>query len=185
MFVISDPDFLWITLDVPEALTREIQVGEPVRVTAPALGGEMFEARIEYIADFIDAQTRTVKARASVLNAARRLKADMYITAEVEVPASETLKVPANALYLQGDRYFAFVEESPGRFVRRSLRAEAAGLGTMRVFSGLNQGDRLVVDGALLLQQMLNHKANSPAPKKGANGSATKVPEPAASTPRS
>jgi membrane fusion protein, heavy metal efflux system len=166
LFVISDPQNLWISLDVPESLTQEIQVDEHVRISAPALNGEVFQARIEYVADFIDPQTRTVKARASVDNAKRKLKADMYVTAEVEVPASEALKVPASALYLQGDKYFAFVEESPGLFVRHLLKAESAGLGTMRVTSGIVKGDRLVVDGALLLQQMLNLKANSPPAKK-------------------
>jgi membrane fusion protein, heavy metal efflux system len=166
LFVISDPQNLWISLDVPESLTQEIQVDEQVRITVPALNGEIFPARIEYVSDFIDPQTRTVKARASVENPRRQLKADMYVTAEVEVPASEALKVPANALYLQGNQYFAFVEESPGLFVRRLLKAESAGLGTMRVTSGILKGDRLVVDGALLLQQMLNLKANSPPAKK-------------------
>ncbi len=130
------------------------------------MNGEKISARIEYVADFIDPVTRTVKARASVNNANRKLKADMYITAEVEVPASEALKVPSSALYLQGDKYFAFVEESPGLYVRRVLKAESSGLGTMRVVSGISKGDRLVVDGALLLQQMLNLKANSPPSKK-------------------
>lgn len=186
LFVISDPKSLWISLDVPEALTQEIQIGEPVRITAPALHGEGFTAHIEYVSDFIDPQTRTVKARASVDNAQRKLKAEMYVTAEVEVPASEALKVPASALYLQGDRYFAFVEETPGVFVRQQLKAESAGLGTMRVHSGLRKGDRLVVDGALLLQQMLNLKANTPpARKAGKDASTAGNPPQAPGSPRS
>lgn len=166
LFVISDPINLWISLDVPESLSQEVQVGEAVRVTVPALAGEVFDAHIEYVADFIDPQTRTVKARASVDNSKRRLKADMYVTSEVEMPVSKALKVPANALYLQGNRYHGFVEESPGRFVRKTMKAEPSGVGMMRVFTGIEKGDRVVVDGALLLQQMLNQKANTPPPRK-------------------
>ncbi len=162
LFVISEPAKLWVMLDVPEALTQEIQVGEQVRVSVPSLPGEIFNATVEYVADFIDAQSRTVKARAAVDNSARRLKAEMYVTADVTVPPLKALKVPTNAVYLLADKYYAFVEESPGIFTRRKLKAEEATLGFVRVMSGLNAGDKLVSDGALLLQQILNAKASAP-----------------------
>jgi membrane fusion protein, heavy metal efflux system len=163
LFIISEPAKLWVMLDVPEALTQEIQVGELVRVSVPSLPGEIFNATVEYVADFIDAQSRTVKARAAVDNSARRLKAEMYVTADVAVPPSKALKVPTNSVYLLGDKYYAFVEEAPGVYTRRKLKAEEATLGFVRVMSGLNAGDKLVSDGALLLQQILNAKASAPA----------------------
>ena len=162
LFVISNPTRLWVLLDVPEVLTREIQIGEEVRIAVPALPGELFSAKVDYVADFIDPQTRTVRARAVVDNRDRRLKAEMYITGDVEIPPSSALKVPSTAIYLLGDSYYAFVEESRGRFVRRALKAEEGTLGSMRVTSGLKADETVVADGALLLQQMLNQKATSP-----------------------
>jgi membrane fusion protein, heavy metal efflux system len=163
LFVISEPSRLWVMLDVPESLTQEIQVGESVRISVPSLPGEVFRAKVEYVADYIDAQSRTVKARAAVDNTARRLKAEMYVTADVEVPPSKALKVPTTAVYLLGDVYYAFVEQPAGVFTRRKLKAEEATLGFVRVISGLASGDRLVSDGALLLQQILTAKATAPA----------------------
>ncbi len=162
LFVISNPARLWVQLDVPEALTREVQLGEEVRVSVPALPGELFSAKVDYVADFIDAQSRTVRARAVVDNKERKLKAEMYVTGDVEIPPSTALKVPTTAVYLLGDNHHAFVEEASGKFVRRTLKAQEATLGTMRVTSGLFEGERVVVDGALLLQQMLNQKATTP-----------------------
>jgi membrane fusion protein, heavy metal efflux system len=162
LFLISDPKRLWVSLDVPEALTQEIAPGESIRVLVPALPGEVFEAKIDYVADAIDPQTRTVKARASVSNLLRRLKAEMYVTADVEVPSSAALRVPATALFLIGANYYAFVEDTPGRYTRRVVKAEEASLGQMRVTAGLALNDQVVADGALLLQQMLNQKATAP-----------------------
>jgi cobalt-zinc-cadmium efflux system membrane fusion protein len=172
LFVISDPTRLWIQLDVPEILSQEVQKGEAVRVTVPALPGEVFTARVEYIADNIDPQTRMVKARAAVENGARRLKAEMFVTADVEVPPSVALRVPSQAIFLLGDTHYAFVEESPGQFVRRQLRAEEATLGFMRVLGGLRKGDRVVSDGALLLQQLIAQKATAPRAPPAKGGSA-------------
>jgi membrane fusion protein, heavy metal efflux system len=165
LFTISDPTKLWVMLDVPEALTQEIKVDEQVRVSVPALPGEIFQAKVEYVADFIDAQSRTVKARAAVDNSAKRLKAEMYVTADVEVPPSKALKVPSNAVYLLGDKYFGFVENPKGTFTRRVLKAEEATLGFVRITTGLSPGEKIVSDGALLLQQILNAKATAPTPK--------------------
>lgn len=162
LFVVSDPTRLWVLLDVPEILTREVQIGEEVRIVVPALPGEIFSAKVEYIADFIDPQTRTVRARAALDNRDRRLKAEMYITGDVEIPPLAALKVPSTAVYLLADTYYAFVEESPGRYVRRTLKAEEGTLGSMRVTSGLKNGESVVADGALLLQQMLSLKATTP-----------------------
>jgi membrane fusion protein, heavy metal efflux system len=167
LFVISEPTRLWVTLDVPESLTQEISVGEQVRISVPSLPGEVFNARVEYVADYIDSQSRTVKARAAVDNIARRLKAEMYVTADVAVPPSKALKVPSNAVYLLGDKYYAFVEQPTGTFTRRTLKAEEATLGFVRIVSGVFPGDKLVSDGALLLQQLLNAKATAPAAKTG------------------
>jgi membrane fusion protein, heavy metal efflux system len=166
LFVISEPSRLWVMLDVPEALTQEIQVGEPVRISVPSLPGEVFSAKVEYVADFIDATTRSVKARAAVDNTARRLKAEMYVTADVDIPPSKAIKVPTNAVFFQGDKYYAFVEQPAGTFTRRPLKAEEASLGFVRVTSGLILGDKVVSDGALLLQQLLSAKSTAPGSVK-------------------
>ena len=167
-FTVSDPTRLWVLLDVPESLTKEIEAGEQVRISVPALPGEVFIAQVEYVADYIDAQSRTVKARAAVDNSNRRLKAEMYVTADVGVPPSKALKVPTNAVYLLGNKYFTFVEQPKGTFTRREIKAEEATLGFVRITAGVISGERLVSDGALLLQQFLNNKASAPVPASAA-----------------
>jgi membrane fusion protein, heavy metal efflux system len=165
LFTISEPSKLWVTLDVPEALTQEIQVGEQVRIAVPSLPNEIFNARVEYVADFIDAQSRTVKARAAVDNSQRRLKAEMYVNAEVQIPPSKAIKIPSSAVFVQGEKYYAFVENPAGVFTRRIVKAEEASIGYARVTAGIEPGDKVLTDGALLLQQILNAKATAPATK--------------------
>lgn len=162
MFVISDPTRLWVNLDVPEALTTIVAVGENLRISAPALPGESFSARVQYVSDFVDPNSRMVRARASLDNWARRLKSEMYVAADVEVPPSSTLRVPSTGVFLLENKHYVFVEESAGRYVRRHVLAEEGSLGFMRIVEGLHASDKVVADGALLLQQMLNQHATSP-----------------------
>ena len=92
-------------------------------------------------------------------------------TADLEIAPSKALLVPSTSLFLQGNKYFGFVEEKPGLFARREFKAEEATLGFMRVTSGADAGEKIVADGALLLQQMLT--AKSTAPKEGPSAKAT------------
>ena len=158
LFVVSDPSRLWVRLDVPESLVGVVRPGQMVVLKAAALPDRPIQARIAHVSDFIDPVTRTLKARADVDNDDRALKAEMFVSGELSVPVREAVLVPAGALYLLGERYYAFVDQGEGRYLRRAVQAEEAGLGSMRVLAGLAPGERVVVGGALLLQQLLGGK---------------------------
>ena len=71
-----------------------------IALRAGAFPDEKFPARIEFVADAIDPVSRTVKARASVANADRRLKSEMFVNAELAMPVDPAPKVPASAVLL-------------------------------------------------------------------------------------
>lgn len=156
LFVLSDPAHLWVQIDAGETTLKSLKVGEPVLLSSPSLGENTFKARIEQIADFFDPQTRTVRVRASVDNSGRQLKADMFVSAEIEVDRGKFIQVPETAVMLRGETQYVFVDEGEGRFRRQKVTAEEAGLGSMRVRAGLNSGDRVVIDGGLLLMQLFS-----------------------------
>jgi cobalt-zinc-cadmium efflux system membrane fusion protein len=55
----------------------------------------------------------------------------------------------------QGGRYYLFVEDGDGRFVRREIVTGDSDEGYVTVLSGVEAGKRVVAEGALLLQQIL------------------------------
>ncbi len=158
LFVISDPSRLWVAIDVPEDLAEVFRPGMTVHVHTPIWPDVVFDAKVEHVAAFIDPATHAVQVRASIDNRDRRLRAEMYVTAEATIARSGALRIPAAAVLLIGDRYYAFVDESNGRYLRRELKIEEAGFGTLRVIKGLAPGEKVVSEGALLLQQILSAK---------------------------
>ncbi len=154
-FVISDPAHLWFVLDVAEADVGVLKAGAKVVLRSPLLGEESATGTVVHVADAVDPQTRTVKARGTVENRDRRLKAEMFVTAELKVASAPGLVVPANAVYLRGDRNFVFAQTGAGRFTRKAVRLGTAFNGSQVVLDGLGADEKVVVDGALLLQRML------------------------------
>lgn len=156
LFVISDPNRLWVNLDLPENAIDAVKPGMKVAVRLPALGDATREATIEHVDDFIDPNTRRTHARAVVDNADHRLKAEMFTNADIEIERGEFISLPASAVILLGKQQYVFVEDSPAHFHRVPVAAEDAGFGNMRVRNGLKTGDKVVSEGALLLQQIIN-----------------------------
>jgi cobalt-zinc-cadmium efflux system membrane fusion protein len=155
LFVVSDPSRLWVNLDVPESLTGVIKPGMKIALSQATLGDETREALIEHVADFIDPDTRRTRARAVLDNSDRRLKAEMFVNADIAVDRGEFMRVPASAVILLGKSQYVFIEEAPGRFRRQPIAAEESDFDTMRIRSGVKAGERVVAKGALLLQQVI------------------------------
>jgi len=158
LFVVSDPARLWFVLDVSEKDLGELKSGTVVQLATSSLGDERVAGRIVYVADVVDPQTRTVKVRGTVENTDARLKAEMFLTAELKVPSAKGLIVPARAVYLRGEQYYVFVDAGSGRYVRRAVKLGPAGDGHQVVFAGLEPGEKVVVDGTLLLEKILASK---------------------------
>jgi len=158
LFVVSDPRQLWFLLDVTEKDVGGLKAGVEVKLGTSSLGEERVVGHVLHVADVVDPQTRTVKVRGTVEGADARLKAEMFVTAELKVPAAKGLLVPARAVYLRGEQYFVFVEEGPGRYVRRAVQLGPGTEGYQVVLAGLDPAHKVVVDGNLLLEKILASK---------------------------
>lgn len=155
LFVISDPGSLWVLLDASEKDLGGLAPGSVLTVRVPAYPDAEFEAKVATIADFLDPTTRTIRVRATIDNTSRRLKAEMFVNAEVRSNQPPVVKVPARAVIFQGGRHYLFVEESEGRFARREVGVGEAGEGSVAIQRGVAAGEKVVAEGALLLQQVL------------------------------
>ena len=106
------------------------------------------------LGESVDPASRTVKLRARVANPQRKLKAEMFVSGEIERRDGLPM-VPADAVFLRGERQAVFVRVSPGRYERREVELRAAGPQYWSVVKGLAEQDKVVVGGAIYLDQLL------------------------------
>lgn len=154
LFVVSDPHALAVVFDVPEALAAELQPGQDIRFRVAAQPGQSGIAHLSQVGIGVDPQLRTVRVRGRVTQAPAGLRGDAYIQADVPVRANATVALPASALILLGDQQYVFVADGK-RFVRKPVTVAATGGETIAVSSGVEAGQRVVIDGALYLEQLL------------------------------
>ena len=164
LFVITDPARLWVQIDAHESDLAVLSKGAGFGIRVPTYPGETFAAQLELIADFVDPQTRVIKARGSIANADRRLKGEMLVTAIFEAKGPRGVEVSSRAVIFSDGAYFAFVERAKGSYERVRVVPGPERGGRLTIASGLATGQAVVSEGALLLQQVFlgsNSKAES------------------------
>jgi cobalt-zinc-cadmium efflux system membrane fusion protein len=158
LFVVSDPTKLWFLLDVAEKDIGLVKRGTDVSLGTTSLGSERIRGTIQHVAELVDPQSRTVKVRGVVDAADERLKAEMYIVAELRVPAPGGFLVPSRAVYLRGEQHYVFIDQGNGRYARRAIVPGPLTDGYQVVLQGLGANDKVVLDGSLLLERLLASK---------------------------
>jgi cobalt-zinc-cadmium efflux system membrane fusion protein len=156
LFVVTDPSRMTLLLDLPESLSGALVVGEDVRFTASSEPDHAATARITHVAAEVDPLTQTVKARGVVLNENRALRGESFVEALVPLagPASNAVRVPADALILVGNQHYLFAPEGAS-YRRVPVHVGALGTDGVEITGGVKAGAPIVVDGALYLEQLL------------------------------
>ena len=156
LFLIADRSVLWADLAIFESDARSVKIGTPVQVTVDALPGRRYGGKVTFIHPTLDEKTRTLTARAEIVNRDGALRPGMYITAQ-PVPAGQTrLSVPQGAVLPTGTRSLVFVNRGDGTFIPREVAVGVRGDSLVEIVEGLKPGDEVVASAAYLLDSESN-----------------------------
>ena len=152
-FTISDMSSVWVLVNIYQNDLAYVGIGDVVDITTDAYP-DLFHGKISYIADALDPNTRTLQARIVTENPGKKLKKDMYVTANVQAGAlTNALTVPDAAILRDSENEpFAYVQTGSNQFARRSVKVGESHNGRILVQDGLKEGERVVGDGSLFLQ---------------------------------
>lgn len=162
LFVITDPYRLWVQIDLPERQLDKISLGDVVSVEVDAYPGETFQGKVTVIGGAVDPLTRRIQVRCDIDNPLLKLKPEMF--ARVTPIAGEKFRlprVPNAAIVTQGLYSYVFVEKSPGVLQRRRVTLSLQGIEYAYIREGLQEGERVVTSGALLLNSELGASGNT------------------------
>lgn len=153
LFVISDLNNLWLQMDIFEKDLGLIHIGAKVLLTVPAYPKQTFSATVSYINQVLDETTRTVKVRCTVPNPDVHLLPAMFAAVDVQSdPNDKAIVVPITALFTEDESDWLFVAIGDGHYQKRAVKVGLRLKDKVVIAEGLKAGDRLVVDGALLLR---------------------------------
>ncbi len=148
LFKVADLSTVWAVGDVPEHIAVNVSGGQQVEIEVPALGNNVLNGVIVYVADTVNPLTRTVMVRTVVENQDRKLKPSMLATMRITETSHDQLVIPESAIVREANKDYVYL--SKGNYTYRRVPVELAPeVGNLRpVISGLTIGQHIVIDGA-------------------------------------
>jgi len=160
LFTIGELDQVYLLADVHEMDLSSVHKGETVRARVLSYPDRVFPGTVDWVAAALDPQTHTARVRCILDNPERLLKPEMYATVELQSDRGRQLSVARSALVHLGSQALVFVSRGPAadgraRFERRPVNVDEDISGDyLPVTRGLQAGEVVVVEGALLLNQV-------------------------------
>jgi Cu(I)/Ag(I) efflux system membrane fusion protein len=159
LFEIADFSRMWFLFDAYEQDIPWLRVGQKVEITTRAVPGEIIEAPIEFIDPNFNEMTRTTKVRVVLANPhlnttsgeGHLLYHRVLAEARVLVESPAVLAAPRSSILDVGRGPVAYVDLGNGNYEQRNLRLGRRGDALAEVLGGLNEGDKVVTSGALLI----------------------------------
>jgi RND family efflux transporter MFP subunit len=160
LYTVGQLDQVWVLGDLYEMDLARVHVGSPATVSVVAYPNKTFEGKVDWVSGSLDPGSRTARVRCTFPNSDKLLRPMMYATVQVSVEQQTALAIPRNALLRLGTEKVVFVEAGEGdghvSFKRVSVDVdEGESSPWLVVKGGLDNGQKLVVNGAILLSQML------------------------------
>jgi len=150
LFEIVDPSALWV-----EVAAYDPSIGYDIS-SATAIVGDGQTIDLEFVGGGLVLTNQVVPLRFRVLNAPEGLTVGVPVTVIVQQERTITgIPVPASSIVRDGDgRSIVWERMSAETFSPRQVRATRVAGNVMVVLSGMSSGARVVVDGAIILNQV-------------------------------
>lgn len=157
LMVIADLSMVQVVADLFETDALRVAAGTRAVITSPAMPEMRLEGTVSMVSAVVDPQRHTIPVRILLANKDGALRPNLYARVQfTSTPLPGTVEIPASALVTNGSDQFVYVQAEPGRFSKRAVEAGSGRGEVVPVFKGITQGEQVVVEGALLLDNQMD-----------------------------
>jgi multidrug efflux pump subunit AcrA (membrane-fusion protein) len=143
---------VWVLCNIPENQVAKIREGNMCHVHFNSFPNEVMKARVEAVGDVVDAITRMVKVRIILSNPDGRIKAGMYATVDFGLAEGKYISIPHSSIIIVNGKSYAFLKTAPREYRRRLITLGQNVDENAIVFTGLEEGEQVVVSGTMQLK---------------------------------
>jgi membrane fusion protein, heavy metal efflux system len=154
---VADLAEVWVVAELFEADAAGLSAGAQARITSSSIPGFIVDAAVEMVSSVVDPDRHTVPVRVKLPNTDRRIRPNTYAEMRFRTPVQPgTTEIAASAIVSDGRSQYVYAQEGSGHFVRHSVVAGPARDGRVVVTRGVEPGDVVVEQGAVLLDNQID-----------------------------
>jgi membrane fusion protein (multidrug efflux system) len=148
---LDDLSIIKVDFNIAEVHLPSVAIGQNIRATSIAYPDEIFEGKIVSIGSRVDPATRAIQIRANINNQNFKLRPGMLLQINLQKKMLITLTLPEASLVPVEDKHFVFVVNDAA-VTRKQVTIGLRKPGKVQIISGLKEGERVVIEGALKLR---------------------------------
>ena len=147
--ILTLDDSLTILCDlmIPETYAAILKKGLKINATFSAYKDKTFSGTIELVASRVDAQTRSILARAKINNENLEILPGSLLEIEILYNEKNALSIPDTALIMEGNKKFVYQVIENNMIKKTEIETGVRDQENLEVLDGLTQGDKVVAEG--------------------------------------
>ena len=147
MLTLDDTKRILCDLSIPEKFSSVLKKDLRVKAKFSAYRDKTYEGKIESVASRIDAQTRSILARAKINNENLEILPGSLLEIELLYLEKDNLGIPDTALLMEGNKTFVYKIIENNMTKKIEIKTGVRDKGSLEIISGLSQGDKIVAEG--------------------------------------
>ena len=147
ILTLDDSRRILCDLTIPETYAAILKKGLKLNATFSAYKDKTYSGTIELVASRVDAQTRSILARAKINNENLEILPGSLLEIEILYNEKNALSIPDTALIMEGNKKFVYQVIENNMIKKTEIETGVRDQENLEVLDGLTQGDKVVAEG--------------------------------------
>ena len=136
-----------ICLDLGKKWIQVLKKGLKLNAKFSAYKDRTYNGIIESVASRVDAQTRSILARAKINNKNSEIIPGSLLEIEIFYNEKEALSIPDTSIMYEGDKKFIYKLIENNIIKKTEIETGVRHKGNLEIIGGLNEGDKVIAEG--------------------------------------
>ena len=134
-------------LKIPEVYAAILKKGLKLNAKFSAYKDKTYKGEIESVASRVDAQTRSILARAKIDNENSEIIPGSLLEIEILYNEKDALAAPDTSIMYEGSKKFIYKIIEDNIIKKTEVETGVRNKGNLEILSGLNEGDKIIAEG--------------------------------------
>ena len=147
ILTLDDSRKILCDLKIPEVYAAVLKKDLELNAKFSAYKNKTYKGKIESVASRVDAQTRSILARAKIDNKKSEIIPGSLLEIEIFYNEKSALSVPDTSIMYEGNKKFIYKIIQNNIIKKAEIETGVRNAGSLEVLSGLNEGDKIIAEG--------------------------------------
>jgi len=147
ILTLDDAKKVLCDLKIPEVYAAILKKDLIVKARFSAYKDKIYEGKIQSVASRVDAQTRSILARAQIKNENSEIIPGSLLEIEILYNNKDALSVPDTSIMYEGSKKFIYKVIENNMLSKTEVKTGVRNEGNLEILDGLIEGDKIIAEG--------------------------------------